>query len=571
MAREARSVVKNAQVPVDPVTYFCSSWPPCHASYMKRFSIAFALALPFALLAQTNSPRIALHTWGTGFTDPVWATNAGDDRLFIVEQGGIIKILTDSMTVLPTPFLNIDPQVNSSGNEQGLLGLAFDPEYASNGYFYVYYINGSGNGTSRISRFHVSDDPNVADPTSEVVLYTRAQPYSNHNGGCLQFGPDGYLYCGFGDGGSANDPQANGQNLGTALAKMIRIDVSAHDSTYAVPPTNPYVDSTGVLPEIWASGLRNPWRYSFDRSTGDLWIADVGQNAWEELDFWPTGDNSGPNFGWRCREGLVNTPGVSQVGCGTIADYVSPIAVFNHSNQGWCSIIGGYVYRGPSFPHLFGKYIFTDYCAGDFLSSTPSGELDTLLMSTNAGYSAFAEDVLGELYVIDVDHGTLKKIVDACPMDDPLITFDGNTLGSTDAFTWQWYLDGTAIPGATEQTFVPQVDGTYAVKAGFGEPCNLFSGSLLVLVTGIHSSGGNSPVIYPQPALDRLHLRTGTASAKAVQIELFDAMGRLVRTYQWPAGALEMTMEVADLAPGNYVVHAATKEGSWHQAVEVGY
>ena len=554
------------------------TFAPCghHAAtplYMNRLYIALALALPFGVFAQTNSPQIALHTWATGLTRPVYVTNAGDDRLFLVQRQGVIKIITDSMQVAPTPFLNITSEVTSSGSvgdEQGLLSMVFDPEYVTNGFFYVYYINGSGSGTSRISRFHVSDDPNVADPGSEVILYTRVQPYSNHNGGCLQFGPDGYLYCGFGDGGSFNDPQGNGQNLSSALASMIRLDVSAHDATYAIPPTNPFVGAQDTLPEIWASGLRNPWRYSFDRLTGDLWIGDVGQGAWEELDFWPAGDNSGPNFGWRCREGLVATPGVSQTGCGAAADYVPPIAVFNHTNQNWCSIIGGYVYRGPSFPHLYGKYIFTDYCAGDFLSSTAGGQLDTLLMTTTAGYSAFGEDVNGELYVVDVSGGTVKKIVDACPMDDPQITFDGTTLSSTDATTWQWYLDGAIITGATAQNFAPQVNGSYTVNAGFGAPCNLFSDPLVVLVTGIHSSGGNAPAIFPQPALDRMHLRAGTVTTNASQIELFDAMGRLVRTYQWPAGALEVTIDVSGAAPGNYVVRGSNASGTWYQSVELG-
>lgn len=539
---------------------------------MNRFTLAFACAIPFSLSAQTNTPKIALQTWATGLTRPVYITNAGDDRLFLVQRQGVVKIITDSMQVATTPFLDITFEVNSSGSvgdEQGLLSIVFDPGYASNGFFYAYYINGSGSGTSRISRFQVSDDPNVADVSSEVVLYTRAQPYTNHNGGCLQFGPDGYLYCGFGDGGSFNDPQSNGQNLSTALGSMIRLDVSAHDSTYTIPPTNPFVNTTDTLPEIWASGLRNPWRYSFDRLSGDLWIGDVGQGAWEELDFWPAGDNSGPNFGWRCREGLVATPGISQTGCGEAADYDSPIAVFNHTNQNWCSIIGGYVYRGASFPHLYGRYIFTDYCAGDFLSSTPEGQLDTLLMTTTAGYSAFGEDMAGEMYVVDVSGGTVKKIVDACPMDDPQVNFDGTTLYSSDATTWQWYLDGTAVTGATGQTLDPQVDGTYTVQAGFGAPCELFSEPLVVIISEIHTTGTNVPVIFPQPATDRLHLRAATPNSNGSSIELLDAAGRMVRSLEWPAGALEFTFSVAGLAPGTYILRGTSAGGTWRQAVEV--
>ncbi|MFN3876710.1 MAG: PQQ-dependent sugar dehydrogenase, partial [Flavobacteriales bacterium] len=203
---------------------------------------------------------------------------------------GRIRIVQPDGTILPTDFLNISAQVNSGGNEQGLLGLCFDPGYAANGRFYVHYISGGGSGTSRVSRFTVSaSDPNVADPASEEVLYTAAQPYTNHNGGDIDFGPDGYLYIFFGDGGSAGDPQNLAQNLNSKMGKIMRIDVSG-EAGYTVPPDNPFVGQANALPEIWALGLRNPWRAGFDRTTGDLYLGDVGQNAVEELDFWPAGD-----------------------------------------------------------------------------------------------------------------------------------------------------------------------------------------------------------------------------------------------------------------------------------------
>lgn len=528
---------------------------------MKKAILILSSLLPLVMTAQAPPPGIALHNWATGLARPVWIANAGDSRLFIVQQGGIVKILTDSMQVSPTPFLNISSEVNSSGNEQGLLSIAFDPEYATNGYFYAYYINGAGSGTSRISRFHVSADPNVADATSEVILYTRTQPYTNHNGGCLQFGPDGYLYCGFGDGGNQNDPNGNGQNLSNVLASMIRIDVSAHDSSYLIPADNPWVATTDTLPEIWANGLRNPWRYSFDRLTGDMWIGDVGQGAWEEVDFWPAGDNSGPNFGWHCREGFVATPGVSQSGCGAATSYVSPLAVFNHTSEAWCAIIGGYVYRGPSFPHLYGKYIFTDYCAGDFMALGADNTVDTLLMTTNFGYSAFGQDSTGEMYVADVEHGTVKKIVDPCPMDAPTITYNGYQLISSAANSYQWFLEGFLIPGATGQIYAPTENGNYSVRANYGAPCLLMSDTLSIVNVSVPESVLPPPVVYPQPADDQLHVQVIGGPKSKVTVELFDAVGRPVRNMQWMSGDEILDMQVADLAEGAYVLRATDRNG----------
>lgn len=524
---------------------------------MKKAILILLLSLPLLVPAQQNPVRIALHTWATGLSKPVFATHAGDERLFVVLRQGTIRIVADSMQVLPVPFLNITPLVQSASNEQGLLGLAFDPGYADNGYFYVYYTHGSGPGVSRISRFQVSADPNVADASSEVVLYTVPQPFTNHNGGCLQFGPDGYLYCGFGDGGDQNDPQGNAQNLGAALGKMIRIDVSQHTDTYAIPPDNPFVATAGALPEVWASGLRNPWRFSFDALAGDLWIGDVGQNQWEEVDFWPAGNNNGPNFGWRCREAYIPTPGVNQSGCAALGPFVEPVAAFDHGQQGWCSVIGGYVYRGTRFPHLFGKYIFTDYCNGDFLSFGENFDVDTLLQTDVYGFSGFGQDAAGELYVTDVEHNLVKKVVDACPMPDPEIDFDGATLTSTAADSWQWYLGGVAITGATGMSFEPVIDGMYQVLASFGDPCTLYSEPLQVVVTGLSGPEGFGPSVFPQPASSSVQVRTEVPSRVEQVLELFDMQGQVVRTVKWPIGAVEVSVHLAGLADGSYMLRGS--------------
>jgi glucose/arabinose dehydrogenase len=543
--------------------------PQAAVKTMKKLLLPLVALLSSCASAQQNPARIALHTWATGLDGPVYVTNAGDSRLFVVNRTGTIKVITDSMQVLPTPFLDISTEVTTTYNEQGLLGLAFDPAYANNGFFYVYYIHGSGAGMSRISRFHVSGDPNVADPASEVVLYTVTQPFWNHNGGCLQFGQDGYLYCGFGDGGSGNDPNGNGQNMNVPLAKMIRIDVSAHDSTYAIPSDNPFIGAQDTLPEIWANGLRNPWRYSFDRLNGDLWIGDVGQNTWEEVDHWPAGNGGGANFGWRCREGFVATPGVSQAGCSTSGPFVDPVAAFNHGSQGWCSVIGGYVYRGSSFPHLYGKYIFTDYCSGDFLTFGENNEVDTLLLTSNNGYSGFGEDLQGELYVTDVEHGTVKKIVDACPMPDPVVTFDGTTLSSTPAPSWQWLLNGTPVQGATGQSYVPQENGTYQVRVNMGGPCVLLSAGVDVTSLGVTERGQFEPTVYPQPAQSRLVLRfEGTKPTSKVM--LLDALGKILQTVNWPGADVVLALDVSQIAPGNYLLRGVLNgSGKWERTVVV--
>ncbi len=524
---------------------------------MRPFAIAFALTLPMVLSAQVlNKPKIATTPWATGLNEPVSLANCGDTRLFVVEKDGRIRIISDSLTVVQRPFLDISGPVNSAGNEQGLLGLAFEPSYLDSGYFYVYYISGGGNGSSRISRFHVSNDPDSADVASEQVLYEWPQPYGNHNGGNIMFGPDGYLYIGFGDGGSANDPPDNGQDLTDPLGDIIRIDVSQHNDSFLIPPTNPFTNNGDTLPEIWASGLRNPWRWSFDRLTGDLWIGDVGQYDWEEVDFWPAGDNSGPNFGWRCREGVVANPGVSQSNCLGASAYDGPVSVHGHASPtSWCSITGGFVYRGSRYPHLYGHYVFVDYCAGDFMTyaAGTNNDVDTLLLTPTGGYAAFGEDAEGELYVANQQNGQVRKLFDPCPMSEPLIANDGYLLSATEGNSYQWYLNGAVITGATGQTYVPEVGGNYQVRVSFSGLCNLISDTLLFIATDIQEQDGNAIAVFPQPAKDRVIIER-TATAEASELRIFDAMGRVVFTSMWTKGQQQMDVDVAAFPIGTYVV-----------------
>jgi len=347
-------------------------------------------------------PNPAGYEWRlivSGLDKPVGLANAGDGsgRLFIIEQEGLIRIIQNGV-LLPDPFLDITQQVSCCG-ERGLLGLAFHPRYAQNGFFYVNYTD--NNGDTVISRFRVSADPNRADATSEVRLLSVQQPYANHNGGAVVFGADGYLYLGLGDGGSAGDPQGNAQSLQTLLGKILRIDVDGGDP-YAIPPDNPYAQGGG-LPEIWAYGLRNPWRFSFDRATGDFYIGDVGQNRWEEIDYLPAHSPGGANFGWDFFEGSHPYEGSPPPGS---EQWVFPAAEYGH-DQG-CSVTGGVVYRGGQLPAWQGVYLFGDYCSGYIWGLIPKGEevwqLERLFESS-VSITSFGEDERGEVYLVSYQGG----------------------------------------------------------------------------------------------------------------------------------------------------------------------
>jgi len=335
-----------------------------------------------------------------GFSQPLLLTNAGDgsQRLFVLSQVGTIWIISDGQ-VLPEPFLDIRNKVNNRSNEQGLLGLAFHPNYAENGYFYVNYTFGSGD--TQISRFQVSADPNLADVDTESSLLQVEQPYSNHNGGHLEFGPDGFLYISLGDGGSGGDPDGNGQSTDTLLGSLLRIDVD-NDTPYGIPADNPFVNSAGS-PEVWAYGLRNPWRFSFDSLSGDLFIADVGQNIWEEIDYLPSAFPSGANFGWNYFEGFHAYEGNPSEGQNLIA----PIWEYDHSN-GRCSVTGGVVYRGERLPAWQGVYIFGDYCSGEVFALTQdsAGQWQhELVYSLPELITSFGLDEQGEIYLLGRNGG----------------------------------------------------------------------------------------------------------------------------------------------------------------------
>ena len=357
----------------------------------------------------TGTVPVGLQEVASGLSFPLYLTAPSGDasRLFIVEKGGAIRIVKDG-TLLPTAFLDLAGRV-STGAEQGLLALAFDPDYARNGRFVVHYTDLDGNTV--VSAFRVaSGDPDLADPASETILLTAAQPYPNHNGGQILFGPDGMLYIGLGDGGSEGDPDGRGQSLTDLLGSILRVDVRA-GTGYTVPADNPFVGRTDARPELWSVGLRNPWRFTFDAATGDLYIADVGQNAWEEVDVVTAaqGAGRGANFGWRAMEGRHC---YANQACDPSA-FTLPVLEYSHGDG--CSISGGFVYRGAAIPALQGHYFYADYCRGWVRSFRLEGgqavepqQWPTL--APGGLVPSFGQDAAGELYVMNAE-GRVFKIV----------------------------------------------------------------------------------------------------------------------------------------------------------------
>jgi glucose/arabinose dehydrogenase len=335
-----------------------------------------------------------------GLTMPVQVVDPGDGsgRLFVVEKTGTIRIIRDGAGAVD-PFLDISDRV-SDGSEQGLLGLVFHPKYAENGRFFIDYTDRGGD--TRIVRYRVDPtSPDRADDGSAETILSVDQPYPNHNGGQLLFGPDGYLYIGLGDGGGGGDPNGNAQNLGTLLGAILRIDVDRQENglPYAIPPDNPFVGQAGARPEIWAYGLRNPWRFSFDRATGDLWIGDVGQGDYEEVDLEPAGNPGGVNYGWPILEGSTcyATDTCDRQGL--------TLPIVSYSHDFGCSVVGGYVYRGDDLPALRGVYLYADYCTGLLwgLGRDATGAwIHSDPIPTDLNVSSFGDDATGELYVVEL-------------------------------------------------------------------------------------------------------------------------------------------------------------------------
>lgn len=373
-------------------------------SVLSNISATVCICLLFCMAAQAQ-PRISLMPVAQGFSQPIEATHAGDGRIFVAERRGLIKIIDESGQVLSAPYLDIRSLVDDSESERGLLGLAFSPDFTNSGRFYLSYTNLSGDLV--VARY-LTDSTGLPDPGSAEILLTLNQPFVNHNGGCIRFGPDQMLYIAVGDGGAGGDPGDRSQQLGNPLGAIHRIDVSI-PAGYALPSDNPFTGQSGAVQTIWAYGLRNPWKISFDPDNGDLWIADVGQDAREEVNKMPA-DSAGVNYGWRCREGIAgfntsNCPG----------GYTDPIWDYPHGNATGASVTGGFVYRGSAFPELFGHYIFGDYVSGNIwtLFPTGNGEYDTTVQGQlvpNGQLTSFGLNQHGEIFVL-TKSGTVYQVL----------------------------------------------------------------------------------------------------------------------------------------------------------------
>ncbi|MCB9283801.1 MAG: PQQ-dependent sugar dehydrogenase [Lewinellaceae bacterium] len=537
---------------------------------MKKAILLFAGFMGLASCAFAQ-PQLSLESIATGLYKPLAITHANDARLFITQQNGLIRILDENGELLPTPFLNIQDRVNTSGNERGLLGLAFHPDYGDNGYFFVNYTGSGGN--TRVSRFSVDPvDPNQADPNSEVILLTINQPFSNHNGGGLAFGPDGYLYIGMGDGGSANDPQNNGQTLTTLLGKMLRIDVDNQDTglAYAIPPDNPFAGpNDGIRDEIWAIGMRNPWRFSFDRLTGDLWIGDVGQGEWEEIDFQAAGSPGGNNYGWHCYEGNHS---FNTTACAPMENYIFPVFDYSHAASGGCSVTGGVVYRGCRYPNLYGQYVFADYCNGKFWSIEPDGAngwtVHSLSQFSGLQYTSFGEDYQGELYVTGHAQGRIYRVVETSGpvFETPVIQWNDTLLSVPSGYaSYQWYIDGAAIPGAADSTILPLQSGSYTVEVSSETGCTTLSEPYLLVIQGLQEI---TPVpdwtITPNPFAHTWEFRLNLDDASPCSLEVFTLNGEQVWSQSWKdIQSLSQPIDGNDWPAGVYWVRLSTTQGAW--------
>jgi glucose/arabinose dehydrogenase len=362
---------------------------------------------PATKLADLAAVRLKTERVAAGVDAPTDIRHAGDGsgRLFVLEKIGRVRIIKDG-ALLAEPFLDIREKVNARSSERGLLGIAFHPKYRENGIFFVNYSD--VNGDTVVARYQVSkESADRADPASAKTILFEKQPYPNHNGGGLVFGPDGYLWIGLGDGGSGGDPQNRAQNGQTLLGKMLRIDVDRGDP-YAIPPDNPFVNNARFRPEIWAYGLRNPWRYAFDRATGDLYIADVGQGQWEEIHMTPAGTPGGVNYGWNIMEGnhcFRPSSGCDQSGLAT------PVAEYGRDKG--CSVTGGQVYRGGRIASLGGAYLFGDFCSGRLwgLARAANGQWETReILGTGMQLSTFGEDEAGEVYIASYQAGEIHRL-----------------------------------------------------------------------------------------------------------------------------------------------------------------
>ena len=508
---------------------------------------------------------LELEQIASGLTRPCEIVNDGvhADRMYIVEQPGRIRIMDLEGNIAAEPLLSIESQVLSFGGEQGLLGLAFAPDFAESGHYFVNYISNQGGGTrTYVSRF-TAQGPDftetVADSEEEVLNFF--QDFANHNGGQINFGPDGYLYIASGDGGSGGDPNNRSQDLGSFLGKMLRIDVS--ELPYSIPPDNPFLGDPDALDEIWAYGLRNHWKNAFDEETGDLYMADVGQNAVEEVNFEPSGFEGGANYGWRCYEG---SEPFNMDGCSG-DDYIFPIMEYTHPSQGngsRCSITGGRVYRGATYDKLFGKYFFVDLCSGEYwVIWQEDGEWQEYLSSNTltGQLVAFGADLDRELYaVLGGSNGIIYKVKENCSLLAAGLILEGSTLTSDfEGEEYTWFLDGELFTTTNDPFLEIAGNGVYSVQVSTTAGCNIMSPDLEVTSLSTVDQSMQRLGIFPNPAISELRIVPSEEyqGAGTVIFSVFGADGRMVM--QETRAAFEengISLAVGALPAGFYIVRA---------------
>lgn len=523
---------------------------------MKTFSfISLFALLSIITTGQTPTPlSVELTTYiSSGISNPVGIEFLGN-RMFIVEQGGKIKIAEEG-TVLSGTYLDISDQV-SSGGEQGLLGLAFDPGFQNNKTLYVNYTNNAGNTV--IASFIADNDNLFVDPNTQNVLLTIDQPFSNHNGGQITFGPDGYLYIGMGDGGAGGDPGDRSQNPLEFLGKMLRIDVTADG--YTIPPTNPFADDDFTLDEIWSIGVRNPWRFSFDQLTGDLWIGDVGQNQYEEIDFQSANSTGGENYGWRCYEGFHE---FNTLECGESSIYDFPVFEYDH-DDGSCSVTGGYVYRSADSDLLYGIYLYIDYCSGILrgIGDVTQDPLVTYnLGNFGFGYTSFGQDPDGGMYLA-LSNGTIFKVEDPCHSQIPELVSENDILSVDEGFNYYWYLNDELIDGENNSTLSPEENGNYycVVENEFG--CNIQSNTVSVLDVGIIDNNVPEFNVYPNPFESSIFIEGDTKNI--TNLSLSDILGKVI--WEQHSFISNPVLLPSNLEAGLYILNINTSQSNYYSA-----